>query len=119
MKGQPDEAFRKPKDAKYVVVHGQEEAFRPGTEPHGPVDNGGGDNPVGPQPYTSVWKGGDVTGAANAAGAVKPPAAPPPPKPPAKKKPADDLNKTEYWPLKSLPVFEIEAGAAISADAAF
>ena len=93
-KGKPDETFRKPKDAKFISVHGQEEAFRPGTEPHGPVDDGGGgQNPVGPQPYTAVWKNGDVTGAPNAAGATKPPAgAPPPPKPPAKKKPADDLN---------------------------
>jgi penicillin-binding protein 1A len=93
MKGKPDEDFRKPKDAKFIAVHGTVEAFRPGTEPRGGGDNtGGGDNPVGPQPYTAVWKNGEVTGAGNAGAAVKPPAgAPPPPKPPAKKKP-DDLN---------------------------
>jgi penicillin-binding protein 1A len=94
-KGKPDEQFRKPKDAKFISVHGQEEAFRPGTEPRGGGDggSGGGQSPAGPQPYSAVWKNGDVTGAPNAAGATKPPAgAPPPPKPPAKKKPADDLN---------------------------
>jgi penicillin-binding protein 1A len=96
MKGKPDEDFRKPRDAKWINVHGITEAFRPGTEGRssgngGGGGKGGGDNPVGPQPYTSVWKNGEVTGANNAGTAVKPPSAPPPPKP-AKKKDPDDLK---------------------------
>jgi penicillin-binding protein 1A len=83
LKDKPIVDFPKPKGAKYAIVNGIEEAFRPGTEPRPrpafvPV--------AGPQPYSQVWQGGDVTGAPSAAGAV----APPPP--PQKKKPPEDLT---------------------------
>ncbi len=84
-KGKPVLDFKKPKDARFVVVHGYEEAFKPGTEPHG--DAAPLDAVSGPQAYTDVWKNGAVTGASNAAGAVKPTTPPPPP--PKKKTPED------------------------------
>jgi penicillin-binding protein 1A len=96
-KGKPVVAFKKPAGAKYVMVRGIEEAFRPGTEPRGPIGPAPG-APAGPQAYGDVWKNGEVTGAPSAAGAVAPAAgAPPPPKqpatkPPPKKKQPDDLN---------------------------
>jgi penicillin-binding protein 1A len=77
LKGQPKEEFKAPSNAKYALVRGIREAFRPGTEPRvavAPVEAA----PVGPQPYDKVWQNG-VTGAPNAAGAVAPP---PPPKRP-------------------------------------
>ncbi|MGZ8364131.1 MAG: penicillin-binding protein 1A, partial [Caulobacteraceae bacterium] len=89
LKGKPIKDFKAPRDAKYIMVNGQREAFREGTEPRVAYTSGGGAGGGaaqprnGPQPYNSLWKGGQVTGAPNAAAAVKPP----PPK-----KPAQDLD---------------------------
>ncbi|WP_372786137.1 penicillin-binding protein 1A [Phenylobacterium sp.] len=71
----PDD-FKPPANAKFAMVRGIREAFRPGTEPR--VADGG-DALSGPQPYNKVFQNG-VTGAPNAAAAVGPP--PPPKKPP-------------------------------------
>jgi penicillin-binding protein 1A len=80
LKGQPKDEFKAPSNAKYAMVRGIREAFRPGTEPRVAVTpDAGGLAPVGPQPYNKVWQNG-VTGAPSAAGAVAPP--PPPPKRP-------------------------------------
>ena len=73
----PPDDFRPPVGAKYAMVRGIREAFRPGTEPKvADIEQA-----AGPQPYDKVFANG-VTGAPNAAAAV----APPPPPPPAKKK---------------------------------
>jgi penicillin-binding protein 1A len=95
LKGRTDQQFRKPKGAKFLNIRGNEEAFRPGTEPHGasaPSDDsgGGGGGKGGPQPYTAVWKNGQVSGAKDAGAAVAPPPTPKAPAP--KKKTPDDLN---------------------------
>jgi penicillin-binding protein 1A len=83
LQGKPIEDFPKPKGAKYAMVNGIEEAFRPGTEPRPrPVAPG---PMTGPQPYSQLWQSGDVSGAPNAAGAVAPP-------PPPKKKVPEDLT---------------------------
>jgi penicillin-binding protein 1A len=75
-KGFPPDEFKAPSNAKYALVRGVREAFRPGTEPKaamvGPVSI-----PAGPQPYNKVFQNG-ITGAPNAGAAVAPP--PPPPK---------------------------------------
>jgi penicillin-binding protein 1A len=83
LKDKPAEEFRPPANAKWAMVNGIREAFRPGTEPSltAPVGAAG---PTGPQPYSQVF-GNGLTGAPNAAAAVN---APPPP-PPKKK---DDLS---------------------------
>ena len=74
MKGRPVGEFRAPKDAKFLLVNGNREAFRNGTQPR----NG---RPIaGPQPYNRVWPNGQISGAQNAAAAAQPPP-PPPPKP--------------------------------------
>jgi len=69
-KGLPKDDFKAPKNAKFAMVRGIREAFRPGTEPkmivapsYAPIG--------GPQPYNQVWPDGKPTGAA---------APPPPPK---------------------------------------
>ncbi|MET0294528.1 MAG: penicillin-binding protein 1A [Phenylobacterium sp.] len=85
----PKTEFKPPKTAKFGMVRGIREAFRPGTEPAArlPVAGyagGAARAPRGPQPYTKAWPGGQVTGADNAAAAAAPP---PPPK-----KPADDMS---------------------------
>ncbi|WP_374468432.1 penicillin-binding protein 1A [Phenylobacterium sp.] len=67
--------FKAPKNAKFAMVRGIREAFRPGTEPRvatAPVGGGAGGLPRGPQPYNQVWKNG-VTGAPSAGAAVNPP----------------------------------------------
>ena len=81
-KGYAPDDFKAPSNAKFAMVRGIREAFRPGTEPRVAVDTG---IPVlsGPQPYNKVWQNG-VTGAPNAGAAVAPP--------PAPKKPADDIT---------------------------
>jgi penicillin-binding protein 1A len=84
LKDAPPEPFKAPVNAKYAMIRGIREAFRPGTEPAA-VAAPMGDAIVGPQPYNKVWQNG-VTGAPNAAGAV----APPPPAPPPKK--PDDVT---------------------------
>ncbi len=84
LKDTPAKPFKKPAKAKFVNIRGIEEAFRPGTEPKGPVapppSTTGPSGPVaGPRPYNEVWRDGRVSGAASAADATRP--APPPPPP--------------------------------------
>jgi penicillin-binding protein 1A len=71
----PDD-FKAPANAKFAMVRGIREAFRPGTEPR--VADIGDATAVGPQPYNKVF-GNGLTGAPNAAAAVGP--QPPPKKP--------------------------------------
>jgi len=79
----PADDFKPPSSAKFAMVRGIREAFRPGTEPKvADVDDA---TALGAQPYNKVFQNG-LTGAPNAASAVTPLA---PPKPPAKK---DDVN---------------------------
>jgi penicillin-binding protein 1A len=76
LKDAPAEPFKAPANAKFAMVRGIREAFRPGTEPQvavAPTEA----VPGGPQPYNQVWQNG-LTGAPNAGAAVAPP--PPPPK---------------------------------------
>lgn len=76
LKDAPAEPFKAPANAKFAMVRGIREAFRPGTEPQvavAPTEA----VPGGPQPYSQVWQNG-LTGAPNAGAAVAPP--PPPPK---------------------------------------
>jgi len=77
----PDD-FKAPANAKFAMIRGIREAFKPGTEPKVAQTP---DELSGPQPYNKVF-GNGLTGAPNAAAAVAPP---PPPKPPAKK---DEVN---------------------------
>jgi penicillin-binding protein 1A len=83
LKGEASDDFAAPKDAKFAMVRGIREAFRPGTEPR-VITTSTAIAPglAGPQPYDRVWQNG-ITGAPNAAAA----AAPPPPK-----KPAEDVT---------------------------
>jgi penicillin-binding protein 1A len=81
LKDVPPTEFKPPKQAKFAMVGGVREAFRPGTEPRGNVAGGGfsGPKPPGPIPYDDAFKG--------------PVAAPPPEsKPPPKPKAPDDLT---------------------------
>jgi penicillin-binding protein 1A len=71
----PADDFKPPANAKFAMVRGIREAFRPGTEPR--VADAG-DVIGGPQPYNKVFQNG-LTGAPSAASAVQP--APPPKKP--------------------------------------
>jgi|SRR5215217_832572 len=81
IKGVPAEQFKPPKTAKFGMVAGQREAFRPGSEPRGPVGGGAaGPKPEGPVSYQDAWPGGKLT----------PEQAPPPP--PTKPKVPDDLS---------------------------
>ena len=85
LKDKPAEEFKAPTEAKFAMIRGIREAFRPGTEPTSlcaPLGAAG--VPSGPQPYSTVFQNG-ITGAPSAAAAVAPPAAPA-----AKKK--DDLS---------------------------
>jgi penicillin-binding protein 1A len=77
LKTEPVDDFTPPVNAKFAMVRGIREAFRPGTEPRVATTPVGGAAPsvIGPQPYNKVWSNG-VTGAPNAGSAV----APPPPK---------------------------------------
>jgi penicillin-binding protein 1A len=80
LKAEEPDDFTPPKDAKFAVVRGIREAFRPGTEPRvAAATTIGAVGPAGPQPYDRVWRNG-VTGAPSAAAAAAPP--PPPKKPP-------------------------------------
>jgi penicillin-binding protein 1A len=82
IKGYPPEEFQPPKNAKFAMVRGIREAFRPGTEPRvAIVTTGGGAQPVGAQPYNKVWSNGQVTGAPSAGAATAPP-----------RKPSDDVT---------------------------
>ena len=82
IKGVPIEAFKPPKTAKFAVVGGQREAFRPGTEPRGPIGPVGPVNVEGPVNYQNAWPGGQLNSD------QPPPAAKPAPKP----KIPDDLS---------------------------
>lgn len=84
LKDRPPEPFKAPSNAKFAMVRGIREAFRPGTEPSVSAilpGAAGAAAPAGPQPYQKVWQNG-VTGAPSAGTAVAPP--------PAKKQ--DDVN---------------------------
>lgn len=72
----PKTDFKAPKNAKFAMIRGVREAFRPGTEPK-VADVTPGGLPVGPIPYTQVLPNGEVI-------------ATPAPPPPAPKK--DDMN---------------------------
>lgn len=81
LKQEPKDDFVAPKDAKFAMVRGIREAFRPGTEPRviaTPYRNES--LPTGPQPYNQVWQNGVTTGAPNAAAASAP------------KRPAEDVT---------------------------
>ena len=77
LKNAPAEPFKAPANAKFAMVRGIREAFRPGTEPQVAAAPAATGAPGGPQPYNQVWQNG-LTGAPNAGAAVAPP--PPPPK---------------------------------------
>ena len=79
-KGYAPDDFKPPANAKFAMVRGIREAFRPGTEPHVAEDVVA---PDGPQPYATVFKNG-LTGAPSAAAAVAPP--------PSPKKPPEDVS---------------------------
>jgi penicillin-binding protein 1A len=80
LKSEPPDDFTAPKDAKFAMVRGIREAFRPGTEPRVVAEplGAGEPGPAGPQPYDRVGQGG----AAGAPGEAPAAAAP--------KKPPDD-----------------------------
>jgi penicillin-binding protein 1A len=81
LKDKPAKEFQPPKDARLAMVNGVQEAFRLGTEPRvaAPASVIGAVRaPRGPQPYNSLWKNGQITGAPNASSAVVPKPAPPP-----------------------------------------
>ena len=81
LKDVPATEFKAPKTAKFAMVGGIREAFRPGTEPRGNVGipGLGGPKPPGPIPYDGAF--------------TQPTAAPPPEqKPPPKPKVPDDLS---------------------------
>jgi penicillin-binding protein 1A len=78
-KGMEPEEFKAPKSAKYAMVRGIREAFRPGTEPKAAIPTAVV-QPNGPQPYKQVWPNGQPTGAASPGAVVAP------------KKPADDMT---------------------------
>ncbi|MFZ5668025.1 MAG: penicillin-binding protein 1A [Pseudomonadota bacterium] len=81
IKDLPPEPFTPPKTAKFAMVGGTREAFRPGTEPRGPVGPLLPASPVGPTPYHEAWPGGQLRSEQQSA-------PPPPPKP----KIPDDLT---------------------------
>ncbi|MCF8505522.1 MAG: penicillin-binding protein 1A [Caulobacter sp.] len=81
IKGVPVEAFTPPKAAKFAVVGGQREAFRPGTEPKGPVGPVAPVNASGPVTYQDAWPDGQLSSEQPAA-----------PKPAPKPRIPDDLS---------------------------
>lgn len=83
LKDKPVEDFRPPANAKYAMVNGIREAFRPGTEPAAAAAPLGAAGPSGPIPYDQLGQPG-APGAPTAAPSV----VAPPPSP--KKK--DDLS---------------------------
>ncbi|MDR6532671.1 penicillin-binding protein 1A [Caulobacter rhizosphaerae] len=68
LKGQPKTEFRAPANAKFAMVRGIREAFRPGTEPKVFVPT----ESSGPQPYGQAWPDGQI-GPAPTQGPAKPP----------------------------------------------
>ena len=83
-KGYPPDDFKAPSSAKFAMVRGIREAFRPGSEPKAAMDPALA--PTGPQPYNKVFQNG-LTGAASAGAAV----APPPPLPAKKQEDVSGL----------------------------
>ncbi len=79
----PPDDFKPPANAKYAMIRGIREAFKPGTEPR-VADT---EEAAGPQPYDKVFQNG-VTGAPSAAAAVGGP--PPTVVTPAKPAPKND-----------------------------
>jgi len=79
LKGYPPDDFPAPKNAKYAMVRGIREAFRPGTEPK-VAETPAAANPIGPIPYNQL----PLTGAPG-----QPPA---PVTPPPKAKKPDDVS---------------------------
>jgi penicillin-binding protein 1A len=77
-KSLPPDDFKAPTNAKFAMVRGIREAFRPGTEPRAMLPSMA--SPKGPQPYDQVWPNGQPTGAASSGAAVAP------------KRPADDMT---------------------------
>lgn len=57
LKDKPKAEFKPPKTAKFALVNGIREAFKPGTEPQVAVRSGGitGRPSEGPRPYNEVW----------------------------------------------------------------
>ena len=74
-KGKPKTEFKAPANAKFAMIRGIRESFRPGTEPKA-AQSPAGVVPSGPQPYQILPRAGEPT-------------APPPPPPPRKQ---DDMN---------------------------
>jgi penicillin-binding protein 1A len=56
LKGVPPTDFKAPKDVKFVTIAGHREAFKPGTEPTGPVGPSIGANglPTAPLPFNKL-----------------------------------------------------------------
>ncbi len=73
----PKTEFKAPKNAKFIMVRGIREAFKPGTEPKVAVSTDAYRPSEGPQPYQQVWPDGQPTGA---------------PAPPAPPKKQDDMS---------------------------
>jgi penicillin-binding protein 1A len=87
MKGKTVGNFRlPPEDAKFLLVNGEREAFRNGTQPKAP-----GEAAAGPQPYTSLAPDGVAPGAPIAGGAIQP-ALPPRPPPKTAARPPPDVS---------------------------
>jgi penicillin-binding protein 1A len=80
MQGRPVGEFKPPKDAKLVLVNGEVEAFRGGTEPRPQAPT------EGPQPYAVAWPNGEISAAPGPAPVAVAP--PPPPRP----KPGNELS---------------------------
>jgi penicillin-binding protein 1A len=78
LKDVPPTPFEPPKQAKFAMVGGIREAFRPGTEPKVAVALPGGPKPEGPVPYSNAF--------------VPQVAPPPEQKPPPRPKVPDDLS---------------------------
>jgi penicillin-binding protein 1A len=75
LKTEPVDDFVPPKDAKFAMVRGIREAFRPGTEPRVAAPTAAGEpGPAGPQPYDRVGQPGPL-------GAPAAPVVTAPPKP--------------------------------------
>ena len=83
LRGQPTEDFKPPKDAKYAMVGGRREAFRPGTEPQQAI--AASVSASGPVPYNQAWPNGRPSGAQSGAAAAAP-------APPAQQATPEDLN---------------------------
>jgi penicillin-binding protein 1A len=80
LKGYPPDDFPQPTNAKFALVRGIREAFRPGTEPKVAVAPEGA-NPIGPIPYNQLPLYPPQVVTTPTAG-----------QPPPKKKPSDDVT---------------------------